>query len=62
MSQKTDGMTLRKRLEHLKVGYMDAMSDFAKLINGTVRWTVLSTLHEITLEAMLPAFKDGIHP
>lgn len=57
MSQNSDGMTPRKRLERLKVGYTDAMSDFAKLTNGTVHWTVLSTLHEITLEAMLPAFK-----
>lgn len=57
MSQNSYGMTPRKRLERLKVGYMDAMSDYAKLTNDTIHWTVLSTLHEITLEAMLPAFK-----
>ena len=56
MSEKLNSMTPRKRLEHLKVGYMQAMGDYAKLSSNNIHWTVLSTLHEMTLNAMLPSF------
>ena len=56
MSEKLNNMTPRKRLEHLKTGYIKAMSDYAKLSSNNIHWTVLSTLHEMTLEAMLPSF------
>ena len=56
MSEKLNNMTPRKRLEHLKAGYIKAMNDYAKLSSKNIHWTVLSTLHEMTLEAMLPSF------
>lgn len=56
MSEKLNNMTPRKRLEHLKAGYIKAMNDYAKLSSNNIHWTVLSTLHEMTLEAMLPSF------
>lgn len=56
MSEKFDDITPRKRLEYLKVGYIKAMSDYAKLSSKNIHWTVLSTLHEMTLKAMLPSF------
>ena len=56
LSQSTDA-TPRKKLELLWGGYMNAISDYTKLSGKSIHWTILSALHEITLDTMLPAFK-----
>lgn len=57
MGDKSDDITPRKRLEQLGICYANAMRDYLTLLNDNIHWTVISALHEMTLDAMLPAFK-----
>lgn len=57
MDSEDDKMTPFKRLEQLRIGYMSAISDYTKLSDGAIHWTVLSAMHEMTLNAMIPSFK-----
>ena len=58
MGDKSDDITPRKRLEQLEICYENAMCDYSKLLNDNIHWTVISALHEMTLDAMLPPFKE----
>lgn len=58
MSQESEDMTPRKRLEQLGNCYVVAMRDFEKFSNNTIHWSLLSALHDLTLQAMIPAFKE----
>lgn len=60
MSQESDTMTSRMRLEQLWESYANGMGDFAKLSNGAIHWSVLYAIHDLTIEAMLPSFRTMI--
>jgi len=61
MSQESDTITPRMRLEQLWECYANGMNDFAKLSGGdTIHWSVLYAIHDLTIKAMLPSFRTMI--
>ncbi|WP_313132560.1 TetR/AcrR family transcriptional regulator [Anaerocolumna sp.] len=56
VEQSTD-ITYRKKIEQIIDCYDAGMSDYKVLFRNNVHWTVASALHDMTLEAMFPAFK-----
>ncbi|MCC0651954.1 MULTISPECIES: TetR/AcrR family transcriptional regulator [unclassified Clostridioides] len=60
MSQKSDKISPRMRLEQLIECYDSGMDEFSKLSDGAIHWSVLSSIHSLTLEAILPSFRTMI--
>ncbi len=56
LNQQSEHITPRMRLEQLRDCYISGMREYEKLSNGTIHWTVLSALHNLTLESMRPSF------
>ena len=49
-----------KKIEHLLTLYAVSMEKFHKLAGGTIHWSILSALHDRTVDSMLPAVKEMI--
>ena len=60
MTKKSDAGSPRMRLERLLECYYEAMDAFKRMAKGNVHWTVLYALHDLTVQAMLPHFKQMI--
>ncbi len=61
MIQKSNGITPKIRLEQLIECYESGMGEFEKLSEGAVHWSVFDALHDLTLDAMLPALRAMIN-
>ncbi len=57
MEEQSNDITYRKKIEQIMECYDAGMSDYRVLFSNNVHWTVASALHDMTLEAMFPAFK-----
>lgn len=49
-----------QKIEHLLTLYSVSMEQFRKLAGGTIHWSILSALHDRTVDSMLPAVKEMI--
>lgn len=47
----------QKRLQTLLKIYTESMSEFRALANDTLHWSMKCTLHDLTVETMIPAVK-----
>ena len=50
--------TPKERLQALLKTYAESMSKFRALTNGTLHWSMKCTLHDLTVETMIPAVKS----
>ena len=50
--------TPKERLQALLKTYDESMSKFRALTNGTLHWSMKCTLHDLTVETMIPAVKS----
>lgn len=50
--------TPKVRLQTLLKTYADSMSKFRALTNNTLHWSIKCTLHDLTIETMIPAVKS----
>lgn len=57
MEQDLEKISPRARVETLVDNYYLGMNKFEKLANGTVHWSVMYALHDMTVDMMLPYFK-----
>ncbi|MGX9756285.1 TetR/AcrR family transcriptional regulator [Clostridioides difficile] len=57
MSHKSDTISPRMKLKQLIECYNNGMDEFSKLSDGAIHWSVLSSIHDLTLESMKPSFK-----
>ena len=53
--------TPKERLQTLLKAYEESMSEFRALTNGTLHWSMKCTLHDLTVETMIPAVKSIIN-
>lgn len=58
MERKLVQDTPQNKLRQLVECYDDGMKEYKKLSDNAIHWSVLSALHDLTLEAMLPSFKE----
>lgn len=53
--------TPKERLQTLLKTYAESMSKFQALANGTLHWSIKCTLHDLTVETMIPAVKSTLN-
>ncbi|WP_283610685.1 TetR/AcrR family transcriptional regulator [Faecalispora anaeroviscerum] len=60
LTTSQNGTSHSKRINQLMDCYVHSMEKFQKLSGGAVHWSILYALHDLTVEAMLPAVKLSI--
>lgn len=49
------------KLKQIIICFTKSMEDYRKLSNGTIHWSILSALHELTICSLQPTVKDLIN-
>jgi AcrR family transcriptional regulator len=57
MERRPDGEPPRERLARLAAQFDHSMEEYRVLSGGSIHWTAVTALHDMALEAMLPAFQ-----
>lgn len=56
----SDEIVPYQKIEQIMSCYLQSMDKYKKLANGTIHWSILSTLHDLTVYSMCPAVKTMI--
>ena len=58
LDSRQTNATLRQKVERLVDCYDNSMQEYKNVFSGKVHWTVASALHDMTIQAMRPAFQN----